>query len=220
MKDLPLSDAMLVHFSLRLEPVQRAPSPTIDIVLPEFEALRAGLLPFIAKDGGSDFVYYVMKPRPRHLESKGQPLFQIAKGTRHYQAQDAHGGPQWLDLKTVSPEHARGKKLEPLLRTALREGAEEIALEPFAIEAILDFGPVAFRSETKATEKSMWLYLAQFADESSLPPLPRDHETEEARWCSLEEFRRIGRPDHLMILTEVEKALAAREKSKAAKHRA
>lgn len=218
MKELPLSDAILQLLETRLSPLALRPTNSmVNLTTNEGEIERAGIVPYVYHVNASEpyIAYYVMKPRPKHLESRGQPLFQIAKGTRFYKDVQMDGSLRWVDGKDLPYETVRHMPPEPLLRTALREGMEEIALEPLAIEKLYDLGPVSFRSEQTAIGKSMWLFASQLESESHLPQLETHHHTTEAaQWCSLQEFRHIGRPDHLLILTEIDKLLLSHLRQK------
>ena len=216
-KALELSDSMLRVMENKLTPLQRR-RDVLDPLLEDEDPNKAGIVPFIAQQNGSAFRYYVMKPHsknPELLETRGEPQFQIAKGTRQ---RGRSNGTDWIERDDSRYNAAEFPLPEPMLRTALREGEEEIGLMPPSIQSILEFGQVAFLSEKKRTGKSMWLYAAEMDSEQGVGELGENHPTtQEGRWCTLEEFRRIGRPDHLQILEKLEESLRNhfREKSQA-----
>jgi hypothetical protein len=154
---------------------------------------KAGIIPYLP---GSHKRYYVMKP----VASKpdlGLPEFQLCKGTRMYKA--ASG---WADMRGAIPDHSI---LEPLAATALREGIEELGLVLSNIVGLKSLGEYSFQSATSSKPKTMFLFAAGMKNEYDfLASSAVAATTAERAWLTLEEFKKLGRPDHYHVLSQIE----------------
>lgn len=161
---------------------------------------KAGILPFLTADGGLQLC--VMLPKAVHPEL-GRPAWQLCKGTR--MVQDAYGS-AWRDMRKDEGEEAVSGKLkaEHLATTALREGHEELGLIPQAIAELFDLGTVDFTSASTGKTKQMWLFAVRVDDPTSalLPMQQVTPTTDARRWCSMEEFAKVGRMDHVPIVRQ------------------
>ncbi len=164
---------------------------------------KAGMAPFMADKNGQ-LKFYVMKPLPMAKELE-PPTFQICKGTRMVKYTSKDGAAGWRDINSRD-WHNPGivNHIETHIETAIREGIEEVGLKPSNVIKWYDAGLVFFRSVKTHKEKSMWLYAAQVKSATDFDaPHPQLAGTAECRWCTLEEFAKLGRPDHWEILRDL-----------------
>jgi 8-oxo-dGTP pyrophosphatase MutT (NUDIX family) len=163
---------------------------------------KAGILPFLPAPSTENWRFLFMKPvaaRP----GKGEPLFQLAKGTRMHLLNG-----KWQDIR--DPAFV-GAKLEPLQETALREGVEELGLDRAAVITCIELGEVGFTSVRTGEKKAMWLFAAELDNENALLPESSIAPTTAARaWMTLSEFTSKGREDHVAILRQAVSALEPR----------
>jgi ADP-ribose pyrophosphatase YjhB (NUDIX family) len=160
---------------------------------------KAGLVPFLNADGLS---YYFMKPKSS-MPERGEPPFQLCKGTRqHFQK-----GKGWRDIKeSLVVRNILDK--ETLAETAIREGVEELGLELPNIVRLFDLGGFEFSSTTTGKKKYMWLFAAEIKDRECFMSAAQIADTTEARkWLPAEEFAVAGREDHRYIVEEMETRL-------------
>lgn len=164
---------------------------------------KAGLLPFLPAARPEDFRFCVMRPQGV-FPSLGRPPLQICKGTRMRLVRK--GSRQvWEDMRGT----AAGEVLavESLAETALREGEEEIGLNPEAIRKLFDLGTAGFVSATSGQKKAMRLFAAELALSEALPPGRLPPSTEEITWCTPAEFALTGREDHRPLLVQAAQRL-------------
>jgi hypothetical protein len=146
-----------------------------------------------------------MKPEPSDTHDT-LPQFQICKGTRSIRKKDAAGNLVWQDYRPRGGEDIEADALESLYVNALREGIEEIGLIPENITKVVEWGRVQFQSETRKTPVGLWLYLAEVRNpEHFAAPSIHDAKTAECRWLTLPQDAHLIRPDHLIILQEVQR---------------
>lgn len=97
---------------------------------------------------------------------------------------------------------------EPLLETALREGAEEIGLRLTNINGIFALGMVEIKSAKTGDTKPMSLFAAQvISAEDFAEPHAERANTAARRWCTLDQFAELGREDHAAVLRRLERGL-------------
>lgn len=162
---------------------------------------KSGVVPFTRIDGV--FQYYVMKPCGK-APDLGKTTFQICKGTRQFLNKTG----SWQDIRSEEAQDADTK--ETLAATALREGIEELGLKLDNIVRLWDMGAFSFTSATTGKTKYMWLFSAEVRNRDEfLPKAQVASSTEERRWVSLDEFRVVGRHDHVYILGQIESRLRA-----------
>lgn len=170
---------------------------------------KAGLLPFF-RDGAGKISFYVMKPHAMEKELE-PPTFQICKGTRMVKYTSVDGTTGWRDITSRdwhTPDIAN--HVETHIETAIREGIEEVGLKTTNVKAWYDAGLVFFRSVKTGKEKSMWLFVAEVKSRSDFDaPHAELAGTAECRWCTLDDFAKVGRPDHYEILKNIIPKLAA-----------
>jgi hypothetical protein len=136
-----------------------------------------------------------MKPVSKQPEL-GEPEFQLCKGTRMFYENGV-----WQDMKTT----AEKDEMEDLSYTALREGVEELGLVIESIASLYDMGPFGFTSATSGKKKASWMFVAKMHDNAEWLPLSVIAETTAAReTVTLAEFKKIGRPDHVFILEQID----------------
>lgn len=161
----------------------------------EENVTKAGLLPFIRRTQTEQWKLLLMRPRA-DKPALGPPLLQLCKGTR---MQRFHG--TWQDIKgDILP--ADSADPEPLSRTALREGLEELGLPVSGITRLFDAGTHAFTSASSSKPKYLRLFLAEVTEENGLLPAAGiAATTAERAWLSLQECtpERV-RGDHIPLI--------------------
>jgi 8-oxo-dGTP pyrophosphatase MutT (NUDIX family) len=170
--------------------------------MPPEDYQKSGIIPFLRE--GDHMFFYVMKPTAARPGTP-PPKWQLCKGTRMYKS-PASG--KWKDMR--AGEKAENVEIETLATTALREGHEELGLLPESIEKLFDLGPYRFSSAHTGAEKHMWLFAAGLDDRNLF--LPASHvaaTTADRGWFTLDEFRVVGREDHLYILEDIHTKLIA-----------
>lgn len=161
---------------------------------------KSGVVPFL-NDGGT-YYFYVMKPIATRQELL-PPKWQLCKGTR--MCRSAAGG-QWRDMR--SGDKTSDLQAEPLEFTALREGHEELGLLAEQIKRFFDAGPYRFSSAKTGQEKHMWMFAAEVRSKEGF--LPASHvaaTTADRCWLTVDEFKVVGRDDHLYILEDIQAKL-------------
>jgi 8-oxo-dGTP pyrophosphatase MutT (NUDIX family) len=157
-----------------------------EITLDEREAgksiEKAGVVPFKRHEDGS-LSYFLMLPVPKQADGT---KVQFAKGTVDARSpqSDPTDEQAWKPLTENTPkDYVR----EPLLLTAIREGAEEVGLVPANIKQAYEWGKIDFVSGTTGAAKTMWLYFVELKNAQDFDaPAP----TTEARgWIHESELR-------------------------------
>jgi len=162
----------------------------------------AGILPVHGK--GADVKVYLTRPEARKPDLP-PPLFQLGKGTRMLCESNA-----WRDQRPEdqSPFHAQ----EPLPVTALREGEEELGLQMENVQSLWDAGTYDFLSSTTGEAKNLALYLVSVHDPLAFHAPDRTYgKSAECQWLDPKKEGGLIKPDHLAIIEEVLKKLAAHE---------
>lgn len=165
---------------------------------PDLGYKKAGVVPFYRLTPRR---YLMMKPVPKHAHLS-PPALQICKGTRMQQL-----GGHWRDIRDADTPTG---PCETLAVTALREGLEELGLEPSCIINLIDMGPYSFSSAISDDKKQMWLFAAQLDPDRTLLPVSQIAATTASReWMTIEEFEQHGRSDHRAILRDIDARLTA-----------
>jgi 8-oxo-dGTP pyrophosphatase MutT (NUDIX family) len=173
-----------------------------DNSISELHHQKAGMLPFIREEG--EFYFYLMKPTAAR-PGMAPPKWQLCKGTRMYKS-NASG--KWKDMRPG--EHPDNAEIEMLAATALREGHEELGLLPQSISKLFDVGTYRFSSAQTGQDKHMWMFAAEVPERDVF--LPASHvaaTTADRRWLSIDEFKVVGRDDHLYILDSIQSKLTS-----------
>lgn len=190
-------DAPEILERLRREMVLAAPPAPGDFFID-----KAAIIPFVWT--GGMVRYYLMQPHARYTETKGAPPFQICKGTRLWSKAGL-----WYDGKGADVEMLqRDYTPEDLLANALREGVEELSLDPARIRRMYDLGVRYYQRVTQNDRKPVYVYAAEMTSCDDFPTIPAGHPTTAAaQWFTREEYATVGRADHAEILREVEEYL-------------
>lgn len=170
--------------------------------MPPCDYQKSGIVPFLRE--GDHLYFYVMKPTAARPGTP-PPRWQLCKGTRMYKS-PASG--KWKDMR--AGEKVENADVETLATTALREGHEELGLLPETIERLFNVGPYRFSSAQTGADKHMWMFVAELDDRNLF--LPASHvaaTTADRCWLTLDEFRVVGREDHLYILEDIHNKLLA-----------
>lgn len=181
--------------------------PSLNIPPEDYQ--KAGIVPFVREE--EHYYFYLMKPTAARPGTP-PPKWQLCKGTRMYKS-PASG--KWKDMRPG--EKVRDMEVETLAATALREGHEELGLLPASILTLYDAGPYRFSSAQSGQDKYMWMFAAEVADRNIF--LPASHvaaTTADRGWYSGEEFRVVGREDHLYILEDIQAKLIEARKPRQA----
>jgi hypothetical protein len=162
---------------------------------------RAGIVPYIAHGWNMrEWEVMVRKRNPAYDNSR----FEISKGKRQVLGDDGH----WRDVRkeedlAVHPKERR----EPLFRTALREGRQEIGLLPENITSFADAGDYQ-TSGPNATRNDMTLmriFAVSVKDRDNFAPF--GSETMQGQWMKVSDFLRKGPRAHAEVVTDVLKGV-------------
>lgn len=137
---------------------------------------KAAIVPFrTTHKGGLEF--YLMKPRPNPEKTYDTPpLWQLCKGT--YEPKDTN-------LKT----------------TALREGYEEIGLNPAKVIRMFDGGVAQIISESSGQAKPLQVYFVEVAARGAFgEPDLTEANTADRGWIDIESAGEQITPSHLNVL--------------------
>ncbi len=160
----------------------------------------AGIVP--VEINGKNVRIWLMRPEARkpHLPP---PEFQIGKGTRMRRGAEQGG---WHDLTETDMPLSDDSTIqaESLLRTAVREGEEELGVLPTNIERLWDVGVFSFTSASTGAAKQMWLYVAALHDVNLLQRPDKQYgHTQECHWLDLSTDLVLIRPDHADVLQDI-----------------
>ncbi len=191
----------LIQTFLQARPVTSLLAEDFVAPMGQDEYQKAGIVPFIIEEG--QLYFYVMKPTAAR-PGMPPPKWQLCKGTRMYRS-NASG--KWKDMR--AGEKVDNVDIETLALTALREGNEELGLKPETIVNLFDVGPYRFSSAHTGQDKHMWMFAAELDERDEF--LPASHvavTTADRCWLASDEFKLVGREDHLYILDEIQAKLA------------
>src|SRR5688500_7801458 len=183
----------LIHAFLQVQ----AATPLFSTERKQQDYQKSGIVPFIREE--DSFSFFVMKPTSSR-PGLTPPKWQLCKGTRMYCSR-ASG--KWKDLRIS--DKVEEVEAETLVMTALREGHEELGLLPEMVLKLFDVGPYLFYSAKTGQEKHMWMFAAEVeARDVFLPASHVAATTADRCWLTADEFKVVGRDDHLYILEDIE----------------
>ncbi len=167
---------------------------------------KAGVVPYRLGDNGIE--YYLFKPSEM-MPEKGDPGFQICKGTREIKNPSTG---EWEDYRSSKKLSQYGaESLEPVIVTALREGIEEVGLRLDDIVEVTEWGQAAFESASTGALKTMWLFPVGLMGDCEFDEPCDEHANTVAReWFNLKDTEQATkiRPDHLAILRQIDAELS------------
>lgn len=169
--------------------------------------VKAGVLPFHRDEAGR-IHFYLMKPKAKEGQDYDTPpQFQICKGTREYQYKGEGGVWQWEECKPRNRKMKEGDKPEPLFVTAIREGIEEIGLQPDSIQRSFEWGRATYQGQKVERTHTLWLYVVEVApDTPFLGPVKGLADTGKQEWFMWppeENKAHEVRADYITLLDEI-----------------